>query len=77
MTKAISDGKIKACNVVEEGGVAASVFKACMGNKLGATWNEVSADTFAPKFGDFVILADDVSDWKAFEIEKVAELNGT
>lgn len=77
MTKAISDGKIKACNVVEEGGVAASVFKACMGNKLGATWNEVSADTFAPKFGDFVILADDVSDLKAFEIEKVAELNGT
>lgn len=77
MVKAIDGGKIKACNVVEEGGVIASVFKACMGNKLGTTWNDLSADMLSAKFGDFVILADDVSDLDGFDVEKVAYLNGT
>lgn len=77
MNKAMANGKIKACNVVEEGGVIASVFKACMGNKLGTTWNDISIDMFAPSFGDFVILADDISDLDGFDAEKVAELNGT
>ncbi|MDE6884384.1 MAG: phosphoribosylformylglycinamidine synthase, partial [Clostridia bacterium] len=75
--KAMAEGKIKACNVVEEGGVIASVFKACMGNKLGTTWDDISSDMFAPAFGDFVILADDVSDLDGFDVEKVAVLNGT
>ncbi len=75
--KAMAEGKIKACNVVEEGGVIASVFKACMGNKLGTTWDDISSDMYAPAFGDFVILADDVSDLDGFDVEKVAVLNGT
>ena len=77
MAKSIADGKIKACNVVEEGGVIASVFKACMGNKLGTSWNDLSVDMMSAQFGDFVILADDISGLEDFDVEKVAVLNGT
>ena len=77
MTKAINNGKIKAVNIVEEGGVVASVFKACMGNKIGTTWNELSEDMFAPKFGDFVVLSDDVSELEEYAPELVAVINGT
>lgn len=77
MYKAIDSGKVKACNVVEEGGVIASVFKACMGNMLGTDWVEVDEQLFMPKLGDFVILADDVSDFNDYAIKKVAMLNGT
>ncbi len=77
VNKAMQNGAIKACNVVEEGGAVASVFKACMGNKLGTDWDDISLDMFAPAFGDFVILADDVSDLKEFDVEKIASLNGT
>ncbi|MGN0771390.1 MAG: phosphoribosylformylglycinamidine synthase [Christensenellales bacterium] len=74
---AIIAGKIKACNVVEEGGVLVSVFKACMGNKLGTNWESLDVEMITPRFGDFVILADDVDDLQEFEVKKVATLNGT
>ena len=72
-----ASGKIKAINVVEEGGVVASVFKACMGNKEGTSWNELSEDMFAPAFGDFVVLADEIGKLKEFDAQLVAVLNGT
>ena len=72
-----ASGKIKAINVVEEGGVVASVFKACMGNKEGTDWNELSEDLFAPAFGDFVVLADEIGKLKEFDAQLVAVLNGT
>ena len=72
-----ASGKIKAINVVEEGGVVASVFKACMGNKEGTSWNELSEDLFAPAFGDFVVLADEIGKLKEFDAQLVAVLNGT
>lgn len=77
IAKSISNGKIKACNVVEEGGVIASVFKACMGNKLGTSWDDITIDMLSAQFGDFVVLADDISDLDGFDVEKVASLNGT
>ena len=72
-----ASGNIKAINVVEEGGVVASVFKACMGNKEGTDWNELSEDLFAPAFGDFVVLADEIGKLKEFDAQLVAVLNGT
>ena len=72
-----ASGKIKAINVVEEGGVVASVFKACMGNKEGTDWNELSEDLFAPAFGDFVVLADEIGKLQEFDAQLVAVLNGT
>ena len=72
-----ASGNIKAINVVEEGGVVASVFKACMGNKEGTSWNELSEDLFAPAFGDFVVLADEIGKLKEFDAQLVAVLNGT
>ena len=72
-----ASGKIKAINVVEEGGVVASVFKACMGNKEGTDWNELSEDLFAPAFGDFVVLADEIGKLQEFDAQVVAVLNGT
>lgn len=72
-----ASGNIKAINVVEEGGVVASVFKACMGNKEGTSWNELSEDMFAPAFGDFVVLADEIGKLKEFDAQLVAVLNGT
>ncbi len=77
MHKAIAGGSVKACNVVEEGGVVAAVLKSCMGEKAGTDWDELDAAMFAPTFGDFVVLADDVSDLQAFSPRKVASLNGT
>ena len=72
-----ASGNIKAINVVEEGGVVAGVFKACMGNKEGTDWNELSEDLFAPAFGDFVVLADEIGKLKEFDAQLVAVLNGT
>ena len=72
-----ASGNIKAINVVEEGGVVASVFKACMGNKEGTDWNEFSEDLFAPAFGDFVVLADEIGKLQEFDAQVVAVLNGT
>lgn len=72
-----ASGNIKAINVVEEGGVVASVFKACMGNKEGTDWNELSEDLFAPAFGDFVVLADEIGRLQEFDAQVVAVLNGT
>ena len=72
-----ASGNIKAINVVEEGGVVASVFKACMGNKEGTDWNELSEDLFAPAFGDFVVLADEIGKLQEFDAQLVAVLNGT
>ena len=72
-----ASGNIKAINVVEEGGVVASVFKACMGNKEGTDWNELSEDLFAPAFGDFVVLADEIGKLQEFDAQVVAVLNGT
>ena len=77
MAEECANGNVKAVNVVEEGGVVASVFKACMGNKEGTTWNELSEDMFAPSFGDFAVLADDIGKLKEFEPRLVAVLNGT
>ena len=77
VNKSIESGDIKACNVVEEGGVISSVFKACMGNKLGTTWESVTEDLFAPKFGDFVVLAESLPLLKDFDVELVAKLNRT
>ncbi len=74
---AIVAGKIKACNVVEEGGVLASVFKACMGNKAGTDWEALTVDMLTPRFGDLVILAEDVDGLSGFDVQKVATLNGT
>ena len=72
-----ASGNIKAINVVEEGGVVASVFKACMGNKEGTDWNELSEDLLAPAFGDFVVLADEIGKLQEFDAQVVAVLNGT
>lgn len=77
MHRAIESGAVKACNVVEEGGVVAAVFRSCMGNKAGTTWDEMDETLFAPTFGDFVVLADDVSELQEFAPTKVASLNGT
>lgn len=77
MTKAINDGEIVACNVVEEGGVASTVFKSCLGNKIGTTWEEISAEMFAPKLGDFVFQANNANAFKGFNVTHVATINGT
>ncbi|MEG2413785.1 MAG: phosphoribosylformylglycinamidine synthase [Clostridia bacterium] len=73
---AVANGKIKACNVVEEGGVVAALFKACVGNKAGVECN-VTEEDFKPYFGDFVLLCDDISDLTAFEPRFVGKLNDT
>lgn len=72
-----ASGNIKAINVVEEGGVVASVFKACTGNNEGTDWNELSEDLFTPAFGDFVVLADEIGKLQEFDAQLVAVLNGT
>lgn len=77
MAEECANGNVKAVNVVEEGGVVASVFKACMGNKEGTTWNELSEDMFAPSFGDFAVLAEEIGKLKEFEPRLIAILNGT
>ncbi len=77
MASAIDQGIIKACNVVEEGGIVASVFKACMGNKCGTDWDNFDIDMLTPRFGDFVILADDVDMLSKWNPTKVASLNNT
>ena len=48
-----------------------------MGNKEGTSWNELSEDLFAPAFGDFVVLADEIGKLKEFDAQLVAVLNGT
>ena len=77
INKAIITGGIKACNVVEEGGVASAVFKSCMGNKLGTTWEEIFEDSYSPQFGDFVIQGEDLSELAEFDIKLIATINGT
>ena len=77
MNKTILSGKIAACNVVEEGGLIAAIMKSMVGNKVGMDIANFSDKYFAPTFGDFVILADDVSDFDGLDIEYVGELNGT
>ena len=77
LNRAIVTGGIKACNVVEEGGVACAVFKSCMGNKLGTNWEEIFEDSYSPQFGDFVIQGTDLSELAEFEIKHIATINGT
>ena len=75
--RAIITGGIKACNVVEEGGVISATFKSCMGNRLGTTWEEIFEDSYAPLLGDFVIQGEDLSELSKFEIKHIATINGT
>ena len=77
INRAILTGGIKACNVVEEGGVASAVFKSCMGNKLGTNWEEIFEDSYSPQFGDFVIQGADLSELAGFDVVHVATINGT
>ena len=77
MNKAIMSGDIVACNVVDEGGAVCAVIKSCMGNMLGTNWKEITPDMFAPAFGDFIILAKDVSKLRSYTPEFICSLNGT
>ena len=77
INRAIVTGGIKACNVVEEGGVISAVFKSCMGNKLGTTWEEIFEDSYSPQLGDFIIQGDDLSELATFDMQHIATINGT
>ncbi|MCR4874270.1 MAG: phosphoribosylformylglycinamidine synthase subunit PurQ [Clostridia bacterium] len=77
MNRAIITGGIKACNVVEEGGVASAVFTSCMGNKLGTTWEEIFEDSYSPQLGDFIIQGEDLSELDGFKVIHIANINGT
>jgi len=74
---AIKTGGIKACGVVEEGGVISSVFKSCMGNRLGSTWNEIHESSFTPLIGDFIVQGENLSELNGFDVYHVANINGT
>ncbi len=74
---AIENGDIVSANVVEEGGAISAVFKSCMGNRIGTTWEEISEDLFAPLFGDFVVQASDVSSLAGLDVKLIAKINGT
>ena len=77
LNRAIITGGVKACNVVEEGGVISSVFKSCMGNRLGTTWEEIFESSYAPLLGDFIIQGDDLSELASFDMKHIATINGT
>ncbi len=77
INRAIITGGIKACNVVEEGGVLSAVFKSCMGNRLGTTWDEIHEDSYSPQLGDFVIQGDDLSELAEFDLKHIARVNRT
>ncbi len=77
INRAILTGGIKACSVVEEGGVISSVFKSCMGNRLGTTWDEIYETSYAPLLGDFIIQGADISELNGFKVTHIANINGT
>lgn len=77
IAEAINEGKVRSCGVVEEGGVVASVLKGCLGNKVGTTWENISEDMFAPKFGDFVLQCENCDFVSEFNPQLVATLNNT
>lgn len=77
MYSEISNENIKACNIVEEGGVISSILKACVGNRLGVDVPNMSSDMFAPTLGDFIILCDDITAFKEYNPTLVATLNDT
>ncbi|MEG1508917.1 MAG: phosphoribosylformylglycinamidine synthase [Clostridia bacterium] len=71
-------GNVVACNVVEEGGLVASVIKSLVGNKVGFTFTKnITATDFAPKFADYIFVAKDISAFAQFNPQLVGELNGT
>ncbi len=77
MHKEIENGNIKACSVVEEGGLIAALLKSFVGNKVGFTFDRFDNEFFAPKFGDFVFVADNVDGFGGFDVDYIGYLNGT
>ncbi len=55
----ISAGRVKFCQVVEEGGAAAAVVESCFGSGAGFFFNGLSADSFTPDLGDLLISTED------------------
>ena len=78
MSGAIDRGEVVACSVVEEGGAISAAFKACMGNRIGTTWENIGNDVFEPQFGDFVFQAgEDISAFNGLDVKLIAKINGT
>lgn len=77
LSDAIEKGLVASCNVVEEGGVVASVLKGCLGNKVGTDWDELDAEMFAPAMGDFTVQCANADFAKKFDCRLVAKLNFT
>ena len=73
---AIDGGKVRSAGVVEEGGLVAGVVKSCLGNRVGVTFDKVSADMFAPRFGDIFFVADDTCGLDKLGAKQVAVLGG-
>lgn len=73
---AIDGGKIRSAGVVEEGGLVAGIVKSCLGEGVGVKFADVTADYFAPRFGDIFFVADDAAGLDVFGARKVATLGG-
>ena len=73
---AIDRGDVCAAGVVEEGGLVAGVVKSCLGNGVGVTFDKVSAEMFAPRFGDIFFVADDAAGMDELGACQVAALGG-
>ena len=69
----IKQGKILSCSTIRHGGIADTITKACIGNKIGFKFTR-QENLFAPMYGSFMIeLAEDIENSKLEELGKTIE----
>lgn len=69
----IKQGKILSCSTIRHGGIADTITKACIGNKIGFKFTK-QEDLFEPMYGSFIIeLAENIENSKLEELGKTIE----
>ena len=70
----IKEGKALSVSTIKNGGIAESIFKSAIGNKIGFEFKNNDVDLFYPYYGSFVIeLKEDVQNDKFIELGETIE----
>lgn len=74
INKLINEGKVLSCSTIKHGGIADTITKSAIGNKIGFKFTKQEEDLFAPMYGSFIIeLAENIEDSKLEELGKTIE----
>lgn len=74
INKLINEGKVLSCSTIRHGGIADTITKSAIGNKIGFKFTKQEEDLFAPMYGSFIIeLAENIEDSKLEELGKTIE----